>query len=324
MVAAALAMASGLAAPANPVLLYASHGDPRVGSQLLTSSSAGRHALDIKQPESAGALTGAIRPDGRLIAFISGTTLWTAPLTRRSVAIGIGRSGSVLRASVTRQRDGSWTGAIRAATNAQGPLSWSPDGSKLLFNRPPRLSDSGAILKLAMTDLGASTSEQRLLVGPEAERDSSARFSPNGAKILFTRFVNLKGDRLMTVNANGSGLTELPGDDGLWNYGAWSPDGTKITAVRSYSALTPGTPGVYVMNSRGEGVEIVEGTDGRDFAPFFSPSGTEIVFARSLRSGSFEQKDIYRVSLDRRSPPRAFIETPGITEIPLQWISLRP
>lgn len=324
MVAAVLAMASGLAAPANPVLLFASFGDPRTGTQLLTSSSAGRHALQIRQPESAGALTAAIRPDGRLIAFISGTTLWTAPLTRRSVGIGIGRSANVLRASVTRERDGTWTGAIRAATNAQGPLSWSPDGRTLLFNRPPRLSDTGAILKLAVSELGASTSEQRLLVGPDAERDSWARFSPNGAQILFSRFVNLKGEKLFTVNLNGSGLSELPGDGGLWNYGAWSPDGTKITAVRTFSALTPGTPGVYLMNSRGEDVEIIEGTDGRDMAPFFSPSGTEIVFARSLRSGSFEQKDLYRVSLDRRSPPRAFIETPGITEIPLQWISLRP
>lgn len=324
MVAAALAMASGLAAPANPVLLYASYGDPRVGSQLLTSSSAGRHALDIKQPESAGALTGAIRPDGRLIAFISGTTLWTAPLTRRSVGIGVGRSGSVLRASVNRERDGSWTGAIRVATNAHGPLSWSPDGRTLIFHRQPGSSGTGAIFKLALSDLGASTSEQRLLIGPEAEKDRWARFSPNGTKILFTRFVNREGDKLMTVNRDGSALSELPGDDGLWNYGSWSPDGTKITAVRSYSALTPGTPGVYVMNSNGEDVRIIEGTDGSDSAPFFSPSGSDIVFARSLRSGSFEQKDIYRVSLDRRSPPRAFIETPGITEIPLQWISLRP
>lgn len=323
MVAAVLAMASGLAAPANPVLLYASHGDPRVGSQLMTSSPSGRHSLQISQPESAGVLTGAIRPDGRLIAFISGTTLWTAPLTRRSVGIGIGRSANVLRASVTRERDGTWTGAIRAATNAHGPLSWNPDGRTLLFHRQPGSSGTGAILKLALSELGAATSEQRIFLGAEAEKDRWGRFSPDGTKILFTRFVNQKGDRLMIANSNGSGLSELPGDNGLWTFGSWSPDGSKITAVRGFSALTPGTPGIYVMNARGEDVEIIAGTDGRDSAPFFSPSGSEVIFARNLRSGSLDQKDLYRFSFDRSSPPRAFIETPGITEIPLQWISLR-
>lgn len=324
MIAAAVTLAALSLAPADPVLLFLSQGDPRVGTQLVTSSSAGRHALNIAQPESAGSLTGAIRSDGGMIAFISGTTLWTTPLTRRSVSVGIGTTRRVLRASATRQRDGTWTGATRVANNARGPLSWNSNGRTLLFNRQTGSSGTGATFKLAMTELGASTSEQRLLLGAEAERDTWAKFSPNGLKILFTRFVNLKGDKLMTVNADGTGVTELPADNGLWNYGSWSSDGNKILAVRSYSALTPGTPGIYTMDSRGESVTLLEGTAGGDMAPFFSPSGTDVVFARSLRSGSFEQKDIFRMSPERRIAPRPFIESPGLTEIPLQWINVRP
>lgn len=323
MISASLFMAGAVLAPANPVMLYLSHGDPRDGTQLITSSSAGRHALQIAQPESAGSLTAAIRKDGNLIAFISGTSLWTAPLERRSVASGIGRTSRVLRASVTRQRDGTWTGAARVATNAHGPLSWSPDGRTLLFNRPPgSVGGTGTIYKLAMSSSGTAASEQRLLAGPDTGRDTWARFSPNGTKILFTRFVNLKGDRLMVVNADGSGLTELPGDNGLWNYGSWSADGTKIAAIRTVTALAPGTPGIYTMDSRGENVTLAEGTMSGDMAPFFSPSGNELIFARSLRSGSFEQKDIFRIPLGRPGAARAYIETPGITEVPLQWFNL--
>lgn len=319
---AALALTGVMLAPANPVLLYLSHGDPRVGTQLATSSRAGRVPLNISQPESAGALTGAIRPDGRLIAFISGTTLWTAPLERRSIATGIGRSSGALRASVVRQDDGTWRGAVRVAIAAHGPLSWSPDGRTLLFNRPPgSTGGSGTIIKLSVSPGGASTSEQRLFTGPDSNRDTWARFSPDGTKILFTRFVNTKGDRLMTVNTDGRALTELPADNGLWNYGSWSPDGTKIAAVRTYTALTPGTPGIYTMDANGERVSMIEGTTSGDISPFFSPDGSEIIFSRSLRSRSIDQRDLYKAHFGRSGEPRALFATPGMTEVPLQWIN---
>lgn len=321
MISAAMVCSLALVAPSEPTLLYLSTGDPRVGSQLVTYSSQGHHSVGVSQPESAGTLTGAIRPDGKLLAFISGSTLWTAPVSRRAATLGGVKRP--LRAGVAWQSNGAWTGAIRAASNAHGPLSWSADGRTLLFNRPPRGSGSGAIVKLAVSELGAATSEQRILLGEDAERDIWAKFSPSGTKIVFTRFINRKGDQLMTMNPDGRELYELPADNGLWNYGSWNHDATRLVAVRGFSALTPGTPGIYTMDARGAAVQMVPGTSSVDMAPFFSPSGTEVIFARSIRSGSFEQKDLYLASLEKGDAPRPFLETAGITEVPLQWINLK-
>ncbi len=324
MLAASLITAGSLLAPANPVLLYVRLNDPRTGSELSTHSSAGRHTLNINQPSTAGALSGAVRPDGGLIAFISGTTLWTAPLEKRVVGTAFRRTGKVLRAEVERQRDGTWTGAVRVAENVSSPLSWSADGRSILFNRPSRsTSGFGTIYRVSVSPTGAGTAEQRVLVGDGTDRDFWAKYSPNGSQILFTRYVSSRGDRLIKMNANGTSQTELPADNGIWNYGAWSSDGSMIAAVRTITAITPGTPGIYTMDSAGEGVRLISGTDSSDSFPMFSPDRKEVFFARQLNRGPAEHRDIYRAALDGRTAPRPLFTTPGISEIPLQYINIR-
>ena len=117
-----------------------------------------------------------------------------------------------------------------------------------------------------------------------------ATFSPDGAKIAFTRFTNGNLD-VWVMDANGGNakqLTSDPAEDGVTS---WSPDGTKI----AFASTRGGDAQIWVMNADGSNATQLThmtdpGTTNDTTAlatkPAWSPDGTTIAF-QSRQSGNY-------------------------------------
>ena len=169
------------------------------------------------------------------------------------------------------------TGVERAVTSAgerAWRLSWSPDGSRLLY------TSKGA---LHSVDLGSG--EKSVIANDVGEVESIA-WSPDGNRIAFDSY---QGDRdlIEVMDADGSNRTVLVEQGAPQGPGApaWSPDGTRIAYVT--------TPGGFTNGGHGFSFEVwVIGVDGsantrlfqgrcciEDWKPpVWSPDGNRVAF----------------------------------------------
>jgi Tol biopolymer transport system component len=128
--------------------------------------------------------------------------------------------------------DGTGLREIARGENAR----WSPDGTKLVLGSPTARSTGDLFI------VDADGGGRRLLLA-SPELDQPAGWSPNGKRILFTRFTDSSGRRteIYTVNVDGTGLKRL----GRGLAGCWSPNGGKILYTDSY----PGR--MWIMDADG-------------------------------------------------------------------------
>lgn len=115
--------------------------------------------------------------------------------------------------------------------------------------------------------------------------DSHPMWSPDGARIAFTRRVGGEGD-IWIMNADGSSkvqITNTPGVDE--QHTDWSPDGLKL----AYRSNQGGDYNIWTINVDGSSPTQITVDAGADQNPDWHPDGTKIMF-RSDRSGN---NDIY-------------------------------
>ena len=126
---------------------------------------------------------------------------------------------------------------------------------------------------LAVTLIGAAA-----VPSPRASADSPKGSLAPGAvgngKIAFES--DREGYDLFTMNADGSGQTNLSNEQAYDEDPAWSPDGTKLAYTRSANAV----PEIYVMNADGSGKTNLTNNPASDRYPTWSPDGTKIAFTR--------------------------------------------
>ena len=153
--------------------------------------------------------------------------------------------------------------------------TWSPDGSKIAFERDNRvwlMNATGSGQK----DLGLDT--------PHGTSFDPA-WSPDGSKIAFES----EGE-VWTADADGTGaearLTDLRARGGKAAYEPdWSPDGTEIV----FAAAEPGCcflGDLWSVNADGSGLRNLTGTAGGvgEEHPVWSPDGSKIGYVRSTAS----------------------------------------
>jgi Tol biopolymer transport system component len=171
---------------------------------------------------------------------------------------------------------------------------WSPDGRKIAFDSDRADRPGRGEIHVMDSD---GTNVRRVTTLPAyAMLDLAPRFSPDGRRIVFTRYVKDPGlSALFTVRVDGSGLKQLT----PWRNGAanahWSPNGKKLV-FEAYTYIKRRCYGdIYTVDSDGQHLTNI--THNRchkgSSDPVWSPDGKKIMF----RSG-----DVSSVGLATMNP----------------------
>jgi hypothetical protein len=197
-------------------------------------------------------------PDGARVAYTSRT------LTR-------------FRAIRVMSADGSQDRKV-ADRNGGTALSWTPDGSRIVFDEAER--HRTYFLHTDLRAVEVATGKVRALTRGLRAREPDV--SPDGRTIVF---VLQKADRseLALVDVDGSRLRELtrsaPATE--WSGPRWSPSGDGVAASR----WTPGGwLDVVRVDAAGGGVSELTRDRAKDVEPAWTPDGAHVVF-RSDRDG---------------------------------------
>jgi Tol biopolymer transport system component len=172
---------------------------------------------------------------------------------------------------------------------------WSPDGSRIVFQRP-----AGGIVSWSEPDVKLPD-DSLYVVNPDGSglrslqvNGESPRWSPDGRRILYSRVLDGAWDidyTLHVINADGSGVRSL-GQKGAG--ASWSPDGTRI-AISGVVQESGGYP-IHVMNADGSRVTNL-GVSG--YPPVWSPDGRRIAFSRdSMLQGVRVGQNVYVMNAD--------------------------
>lgn len=167
--------------------------------------------------------------------------------------------------------------------------SWSPDGAKIVFNRTPSFENDEEIFSMNADGSNAT----RITVNNE--QDFQARYSPNGAKIVFVRFANFNNE-IYTMNADGRGEARLTDNSDSDLFPSFSPDGAKILFA-SDRVNGGGSAAIFTMNADGSNQTRLTFDDEftLDYYPAWSPDNTKIIFRSNRGDGYVE---LWRMNAD--------------------------
>lgn len=203
----------------------------------------------------------------------------TFPGTNGRIAFDSDRFGGGDHNIFSMNPDGSDVQQLTFLTSDEGAAlrqAWSPDGSKLVFERRPA---DGSFRQIYEMD--ADGSNQHLLFSDPSYFEFDPSFSPDGKKVIFSRCrMDFEACAIYTVKADGRGLTAITHFDVKHNLfdsrPAYSPDG-KTIAFDSINRRGV-QDAVYLMDAHGTNVRRITPTALEAYNPDWSPDGTSIVF----------------------------------------------
>jgi Tol biopolymer transport system component len=154
---------------------------------------------------------------------------------------------------------------------------WSPDGTRLGYN-------ANLIGSTGIETINADGSDRQVISAGSLEYADSPDWSPDGQRIAFSYSDGRGGSGIHVMNADGTDVSRLTGDDLSAAMPSWSPDGTQIAFVVEdlSSSDTLNNFDIFVVNSDGSNVLRLTYDPHLDLEPDWSPDGTQILF-RSRR-----------------------------------------
>jgi TolB protein len=153
--------------------------------------------------------------------------------------------------------------------------SWSPDGSKLVFQS----NRTGDFHLYLMNPDGTGVRD----VTPTLKDCRNPSFSPDGSKLVF--YSGASGnDEIFVMNADGTGVRNLTNNPASDIHPHWSPDGKTIV----FNSLRDDHDAydVYRMNADGSGVTRLTATREDETCVQFSQDGKRVVFLRGFGDGN--------------------------------------
>lgn len=154
---------------------------------------------------------------------------------------------------------------------------------------------------------------RRRLTKNTVSKDKYPRWSPDGERIAFIRYMDKKSQstsELFIMNADGTNLQRLTDNNVSDMCPSWSPDG-KIIAFDSKRTKN-GRSDVHVMELATLTVTQLTGAehDLSSVVPDWSPDGTQIVYEK-FQGGGIAHKNVYVMSADGEDK-RRFLPEPWV------------
>ncbi|MGI8788302.1 MAG: carboxypeptidase regulatory-like domain-containing protein [Pyrinomonadaceae bacterium] len=174
-------------------------------------------------------------------------------------------------------------GGNRTQLSDGGFPAWSPDGSKIVFNRKPDFENDDEIFTMN------ADGSNRTQITFNNFTDFQPRWSPDGRRIVFVRYVNYNNE-IFTMKADGTDERQLTDNEFTDNFPSYSPDGSQI-AFASDRVNGGGTSEIFKMNSADGSSQTRLTFDDEltlNYYPFWSPDSANIVF-RSNRDGGDDE-----------------------------------
>jgi TolB protein len=165
------------------------------------------------------------------------------------------------------------------AAQAAGAPDWSRDGTKIVYES----NQTGDYRIWVMNSDGSS---QRRLTNDAGFADLEPAWSPDGARIVFSRcddhlgvFLNCD---LEVMNAAGGGMRRLAGENWTYVRAEYSPDGRRIVVAADRGGFLSA---LWVMRANGTGLHRITRPSLEAFWPDWSPDGRRIVFTDNCCQG---------------------------------------
>ena len=154
----------------------------------------------------------------------------------------------------------------------EGNPSWSPDGSRIVFN----FDTTEQTERTSIYTINSNGSNQVRLTDSNA-REYAPCWSPDGSMIAFCRRLDFEREDIWIMNADGTGQVNLTNSPDSSESGpSWSPDGNKIAYY--FWSDDNRTGDIYVMDIDGFNQQNITNTYYVDHSPNWSPDGTKIAY----------------------------------------------
>jgi Tol biopolymer transport system component len=198
--------------------------------------------------------------------------------------------------------DGTGVVKLTDSKSFNGDAGWSPDGSQIAFDSDRR--NHQGRFEIHVMDAYGSNVRRVTTLPADAMFDLALRFSPDGRRLVFTRYITDPGrSALFTVRVDGGGLKQLT----PWGNGAgdadYSPDGKKLVFEAFPNKGCFGE--IYTVDSDGQHLTNI--ADNRCQAgsadPVWSPDGTKILFLSAHAEGGKFGIGLATMNPDGSAPP---------------------